>query len=116
MLGFGMESGGFALYAAALALAPLAVVQSIGAGGIGVLAYLSARVSGRRLGAAGLSGVSLSIVGLLALAISLGKGNGAGGEGTTAGILAWIGGTALVALAVLLIGVYAVSLLAFSGF
>ena len=104
MLGFGMESGGFALYAAALALAPLAVVQSIGAGGIGVLAYLSARVSGRRLGATGLSGVSLSIVGLLALAISLGKGNGAGGEGTTAGILAWIGGTALVALAVLLIG------------
>ncbi len=104
MLGFGMESGGFALYAAALALAPLAVVQSIGAGGIGVLAYVSARVSGRRLGAAGLGGVSLSIVGLLALAISLGKGNGGGGEGTTAGILAWIGGTALLALAVLLIG------------
>ena len=50
MLGFGMESGGFALYAAALALAPLAVVQSIGAGGIGVLAYVSAKVSGRRLG------------------------------------------------------------------
>src|SRR5436305_10347976 len=103
MLGFGMESGGFLLYAAALALAPLAVVQSIGAGGIGVLAYVSARVSGRRLGSAGLSGVSLSIIGLLALAISLGKGNGAGGEGTTAGILAWIGGTGLGALAVLLI-------------
>jgi hypothetical protein len=104
MLGFGMESGGFGLYAGALALAPLAVVQSIGAGGIGVLAYLSARVSGRRLGTAGLSGVSLSIVGLLALAISLGKGNGGGGAGTTAGILAWLGGTALLALAVLLIG------------
>lgn len=104
MLGFGMESGGFALYAAALALAPLAVVQSIGAGGIGVLAYVSARVSGSRLSPAGVSGVSLSIVGLLALAISLGKGNGAGGEGTTAGILAWICGTALLALAVLLIG------------
>jgi hypothetical protein len=104
MLGFGMESGGFVLYAAALALAPLAVVQSIGAGGIGVLAYVSARVAGRRLGPAGLSGVSLSIVGLLALAISLGKGNGGGGEGTTAGILAWIGGTAVLAIAVLLIG------------
>ena len=36
--GFAMESGGFASYAAALALAPLALVQSIGAGGIGVLA------------------------------------------------------------------------------
>jgi hypothetical protein len=104
MVGFGMESGGFLLYAAALALAPLAVVQSIGAGGIGVLAYVSARVSGRRLGSAGLSGVSLSIIGLLALAISLGKGNSGGSEGTTAGILAWIGGTTVLAVAVLLIG------------
>jgi hypothetical protein len=104
MLGFGMESGGFALYAAALALAPLAVVQSIGAGGIGVLAYVTARVSGRRLGPAGLGGVSLSIVGLLALAVSLAKGNGGGGQGTTAGILAWIGGTAALAVVVLLIG------------
>ena len=60
MVGFGMESGGFALYAAALALAPLALVQSIGAGGIGVLAYVSARVSGRRLDARGLTGVRLS--------------------------------------------------------
>src|SRR5579859_6282548 len=47
--GFAMESGGFTAYAAALALAPLALVQSIGAGGIGVLGYVSARVSGRRL-------------------------------------------------------------------
>src|SRR6202044_2836539 len=50
VLGFAMESGGFASYAAALALAPLAVVRSIGAGGIGVLAYVTARVSRRRLG------------------------------------------------------------------
>src|SRR5881227_4443969 len=50
MLGFAMESGGFLLYAAALALASLALVQTIGAGGIGVLAYLSARLSGRHLG------------------------------------------------------------------
>jgi hypothetical protein len=42
MLGFAMESDGFASYAAALAFAPLAVVQSIGAGGIGVLAYVTA--------------------------------------------------------------------------
>ena len=50
MIGFGMESAGFASYAAALALAPLALVQSIGAGGIGVLAYASAKASGRPLG------------------------------------------------------------------
>src|ERR1700733_7468829 len=48
--GFAMESSGFALYAAALALGSLALVQSIGAGGIGVLGYVSSRMSGRSLG------------------------------------------------------------------
>src|SRR6476659_9705902 len=35
LLGFAMESVGFLLYAAALSLASLALVQTIGAGGIG---------------------------------------------------------------------------------
>jgi hypothetical protein len=73
MLGFAMETGGFALYAAALALASLALVQSIAAGGIGVLALASARVSGRELERREAIGVSLSIAGLLALAVSLAK-------------------------------------------
>src|SRR5437660_3991290 len=50
MLGFAMETSGFMLYAAALALASLALVQTIGAGGIGVLAYVSARLGGRHIG------------------------------------------------------------------
>jgi hypothetical protein len=104
LLGFGMETGGFALYAAALALASLALVQSIGAGGIGVLAYISARASGRRLGGRELSGVVLSILGLLALAISLAKGTGQGGNGSTPVILAWIGATAALAGLALWIG------------
>jgi hypothetical protein len=66
--GFGMETGGFVFYAGALALASIALVQSIGAGGIGVLAYISARAGGRRLGRRELTGVSLSILGLFALA------------------------------------------------
>lgn len=65
MLGFAMESVGFVAYAAALALAPLAVVQSIGAGGIGVLAYATAKVRGRRLGHRQASGVAISVLGLL---------------------------------------------------
>ncbi len=56
LLGFAMETGAFVLYAAALALASLALVQSIGAGGIGVLAYISARASRRRLGRRELTG------------------------------------------------------------
>lgn len=104
LLGFALETGGFALYAAALALASLALVQSIGAGGIGVLAYVSARVSGRPLGSRQLSGVSLSIVGLLALAVSLAKSSGEGGNGSTAAILVWLGATAVLALLALSIG------------
>src|SRR5580765_7464511 len=44
LFGFGLESAGFALYVVALALAPLALVQSIAAGGIGILALASARI------------------------------------------------------------------------
>ena len=76
LLGFAMESSGFALYVAALALASLALVQSISAGGIGVLAYVSARVTGRPLGARERNGVLLSILGLVALGVSLAGGSG----------------------------------------
>ena len=101
MKGFALEGGGFALYAAALRLASLALVQSIGAGGIGVLAYVTERASGRRLGRRRMGGVILSVIGLLALGVSLVKGSGAGGRGSTIAILAWLGGTALLAAAVL---------------
>ncbi len=104
MLGFAMESTGFASYAAALALAPLAVVQSIGAGGIGVLAYATAKVSGLRLSRRQAVGVALSVVGLVLLAVSLANHAGGGGRGSTSGILAWLGGTAALALAVLVFG------------
>ena len=49
MAGFVLEVSGFALYAGALALGSLALVQSVAAGGIGVLAWASARASGRRV-------------------------------------------------------------------
>jgi hypothetical protein len=104
LLGFAMETGGFALYAASLALAPLALVQSIAAGGIGVLAFVSARMSGRRLARRHIAGVVLSIVGLFALAVSLVKSSGQGEHGATVAILLWIGGTALLAVLSLWIG------------
>ena|SRR5947209_3359329 len=103
ILGFAMETSGFLLYAAALALASLALVQTIGAGGIGVLAYLSARLGGRRLGRRELGGVILSVLGLLALAVSLAGGSGAGGKGSTGGILLWLGASVGAALLVLLV-------------
>src|SRR4051794_11720658 len=100
LLGFAMETTGFLLYAAALALAPLALVQSIEAGGIGVLAYVSARIAGRHLGRRELSGVLFSVVGLVALAASLAR-NTTGGTGSASAILLWLAITAGVAVAVL---------------
>ena len=104
MLGFAMESAGFLLYAAALALASLALVQSIAAGGIGVLAYVSARLGGRRLSRRELTGVLISVVGLAALAVSLVAGSGEGGSGSTGAILLWLAVTAGVATIVLVVG------------
>jgi hypothetical protein len=104
LAGFAMEGGGFMLYAAALSLASLALVQSIGAGGIGVLAFVSARVTGRRLGPRRLTAVGLSVLGLAALAVSLARGSGNGSNGSTIAIVAWIGGTVVLALLVLAIG------------
>jgi hypothetical protein len=104
LLGFAMETVGFLLYAAALALASLALVQSIGAGGIGVLAYVSARMSGRQLSRRELSGVIVSALGLLALGVSLVGGSGEGRSGSTATILVWLGTSGAIALLVLLLG------------
>jgi hypothetical protein len=103
LLGFAMETAGFLCYAAALALASLALVQTIGAGGIGVLAYLSARLGGRPLGSRALAGVVISVIGLVALAVSLAGGSGPGGRGSTAAISLWIGASAALALLVLLV-------------
>jgi hypothetical protein len=101
MLGFAMETSGFLLYAAALALASLALVQSVAAGGIGVLAYVSARLARRRLSRRELVGVAASVVGLLVLAASLAGGSSKGGTGSTLAIVLWLGITAGVALLLL---------------
>src|ERR1700726_4452022 len=76
--GFAMESGGFALYVVALALAPLALVQSVAAGGIGILAVASARIAHRRLTKRERLGAAVSVAGLLFLSLSLIGGGDSG--------------------------------------
>jgi hypothetical protein len=99
--GFALESAGFALYAAALAVASLALVQSISAAGIGVLAFASARMAHRRLSARDRTGVLVSMLGLVALGVSLAGGSAENGHGATGPILLWLGLTAAVAFALL---------------
>jgi hypothetical protein len=104
LIGFALESSGFALYVAALALAPLTLVQSIAAGGIGILAFVSARMRRRRLGRHELAGVLVSMLGLLALAVSLAGGSGEGTGGSTVEILLWLAATAGAAVVALALG------------
>lgn len=99
--GFALETSGFALYVVALALAPLTLVQSVSAGGIGILAYVSERLDRIRLGRRELAGVAVSILGLLLLAASLARATGEGSGGSTHAITLWLaatGGAAVVAL------------------
>jgi drug/metabolite transporter (DMT)-like permease len=104
LIGFAMESGGFALFVLALALAPLALVQSVGAGGIGLLAIASARLSRRRLTRREGSGALTSVVGLLFLALSLIGGGTQSRPGSLLAIGLWLAGTVALAGLVLTAG------------
>jgi hypothetical protein len=104
LLGFLLESAGFLLYAAALALASLALVQSIAAGGIGVLAFVSARMARRRLRRRELTGVLVAVVGLVALAGSLASGKTEDTGGAIGPIVLWLAITAGVALLLVAVG------------
>ncbi|HKN62740.1 MAG TPA: hypothetical protein VJV76_00255 [Gaiellaceae bacterium] len=103
--GFALETSGFILYVVALALAPLALVQSVAAGGIGVLAVLVARISGTPLQARERAGVGIAIMGLVLLAISLAGGSGQGVAGTWYGIGLWLAASVGAAALALTVGV-----------
>jgi S-formylglutathione hydrolase FrmB len=92
LMGFCTGIGGWALYVAALALAPLSLVQASSAGGLGVLAALT-RVSSRRERLA----VGTAIAGLALLAVSLAGSNGTAGGASLAGAAIWMGASVLAA-------------------
>jgi hypothetical protein len=103
-LGFAMEASGFLLYATALALAPLTLVQSIAAGEVGVLGVVSARMTDRRLSRRHLTGVVMAVLGLVSLAVSLAGGSAHGRGGSTTAILVWVGAIAVLGLVFLSVG------------
>ena len=90
LVGFAMESTGFAMYVVALALAPLALVQSVAAGGIGILAVASARLERRRLSRRESLGAAVSVVGLLFLSLSLIGGGEHSSNGSVLQIGLWL--------------------------
>lgn len=100
LLGFGMESSGFALYVIALALAPLALVQSVAAGGVGILAVATAHFGHRRLTRRELVGASLAVTGLVLLAVSLSGGDARDTPGELGPIILWLALTVGAAVAI----------------
>jgi hypothetical protein len=96
LLGFLAVVGGWVLYVAALALAPLSLVQAASAGGIAVLALLVQR-SGSAVSRREWTGVAISGVGLALLALSLIGGSVAATAPSPALLAVWLGGTAAVA-------------------
>lgn len=93
--GFAAGIGGWALYVAALALAPLSLVQAVSAGGIGLLALLVSR--GGRVTATERRGVAASIVGLALLGVSLSGQAGHGSSPSRAALGAWLAVSVLAA-------------------
>jgi len=100
--GFAMETGGFVLYVVALALAPLALVQSVSAGGLGILAFASARAAGRRVSGREALGAGVAVAGLLLLSLSLIGGDYSGSPAPLSGGGLWLGVTLALATLVFL--------------
>jgi hypothetical protein len=102
LTGFAMEGGGFAMYVAALGLAPLALVQGVAAGGVGVLAFLPARLARKPLSRSERGGAALAVGGLGLLAVSLSGGEAGGSSGALLESAIWLAAIAALAIAVLL--------------
>jgi len=97
-LGFSGGLGGWALYVAALRLAPLSLVQAVSAGGVAVLALGLGRLARSEL-----VGIGAALAGLLLLGLSLGS-HDAGSHGSAVAVVAWVVGSLLFAGTAALVG------------
>lgn len=114
LVGFAVGLGGWGLYIAALRIAPIALVQAVSAGGVGLLALLVSRVAHTQLREREWAGVGFSMLGLLLLGISL-IGQSAGDHHAHWTLVAlWVGGS--VALAAFFAGPGRLALAAGAGF
>lgn len=93
LIGFVVGLGGWVFYVAALALAPLSLVQATAAGGIGILAALAHR----RGHAAQWRAVYVAVAGLALLAVSLAGGAPKGTTVSPGSLAAWLTASALLA-------------------
>jgi hypothetical protein len=96
LVGFAVGLAGWVYYVAALALAPLSLVQATSAGGIGILAALAHR-RGDHLRRAQWSAVVVAIGGLGLLGASLAGDAASGRTGAPGAVTTWLVASAAVA-------------------
>jgi drug/metabolite transporter (DMT)-like permease len=100
-LGMVIATGGWTLHVAAMAVAPLSVVQAVLAGGVVMLAVIAERMFGIRTGRRQWLGLGLTAIGLALLGFTLPAMHGAHSRFSLAGMIAFEAG--LVAAGTLLI-------------
>jgi len=97
---FAAETAGWLMYVAALRLAPLALVQAVGASGVAVLAFATARGHPSRLARREQLAVVLAVAGLTLLALSLVDTTESDQHPPVIGVVVWLaacgGGAALL--------------------
>lgn len=86
VIGFFTGIGGWVFYVAALALAPLSLVQAASAGGIAILAGLVGGLSRRERAA-----VAIAVIGLVLLGLSLIHVHVPSGHGSWEAVAVWMG-------------------------
>lgn len=100
LLAFAAETTGWLMYVAALRLAPLALVQAVGASGVAVLAFATARGHPSRLARREQVAVVLAVAGLALLGLSLASASASEPRPPVLGIIVWLaacgGGAALL--------------------
>src|SRR5918992_6780 len=88
-VGMGVALFAWLLHVAALALAPLSLVQAVLAGGLVFLTVLAERVFGFSVGTRQWAGVGLTALGLVLLTVTLPSGTGAHSHYSVAGMIAF---------------------------
>jgi hypothetical protein len=89
LIAFLVGVGGWFFYILALRLAPLSLVQSVSAGGLGLLAVFAQRASGERLPRREWVGIGMAIVGLVFLSVSLADASTHAKHGSWVALATW---------------------------
>jgi drug/metabolite transporter (DMT)-like permease len=95
-IGMGVATGAWVFHVAALAFAPLSVVQAVLSTGVVILAVLADRLFGFTVGRRQWAGVAMTALGLLLLVLTLPAHSGAHSTYSLAGMLAFEGGMLVI--------------------